>query len=112
MSRLEVVWSAFAHVPWPPNIGDTVVGVRIGELDDDVLGILSSYRAMGADIGPWRIAELGLALAELERIVPQLASPELKGYVTQLADVARAALEEMAGGSAWATTSDVVAPEA
>ena len=106
MSKLDDVWSQFAHAPWPPDIGDTVLGVRIGELDDDVFAVLSSYQGMGADLGQWRVAELGLALAELVRIMPQLTSPELKRYVTQLADVARAALEEMARGDAWATASD------
>jgi hypothetical protein len=106
MSRLDEVWAEFAHVPWPADIGDTVLGVRIGELDDDVLAVLSSYRGMGADLGQWRVAELGLALGELVRIVPNVASPELRRYVTQLADVARAALEDMARGDVWASASD------
>jgi hypothetical protein len=106
MSRLDDVWTEFADLPWPPDIGDTVLGVRIGELDDDVLATLSAYRAMGADLGQWRVAELGLAHAELTRILPQLPSPALKSYVTQLADLARAALEEMARGEVWTTSSE------
>ena len=106
MPKLDDMLSDFIDLPWPPDIGDTVLGVRVGELDDDVLAVISSYRAMGADIGQWRVAELGLALAELVRIVPQVASPDLRDYVTRLADVARAALEEMARGDAWATAPD------
>ena len=107
MSRLDDLWTQFAELPWPPDIGDTVLGVRIGELDDDVLAILSAYRGMGADLGQWRVAELGLAHAELTRIIPQLASPGMKEYVSRLADLARAALEEMARGDVWASSSEL-----
>ena len=106
MSRLDDAWTEFMHVPWPPDIGDTVLGVRIGELDDDVLGTLSSYQALGADFPPSRIAQLGLTLAELVRIIPGLASPQMRAYVTQLADLARACLEDMAQYELWESTSD------
>jgi hypothetical protein len=98
MATLDVLWAEYQRRPHPANIGDEVAGARLGELDDDVRAAVGSYRAMGAEVGAWHVAQLGLALADVERLLPEVTPATTREYFARLADLARAALEAIARG--------------
>ena len=55
---------------------------------------------MGAAVGAWRVARLGLALGEITRVLPDIRPPATQAYFAQVAALARAALAEIAAGEA------------
>jgi hypothetical protein len=75
----EELWAEYQRRPRPPNIGDTIAGVSLGDVDDDIQDVLGSWE-MGAGIGLWRIARIGLAVANLERVMPLIPSGEGREY--------------------------------
>lgn len=97
MSALDALWAEYSRRPRPPNIGDVVGGVCLGDLEDEVQDVITSF-AMGPELGLMRMARLGLAVADAERIRPTMPTGEAREYVTLLAELGRAALQSVADG--------------
>lgn len=97
MNTREELWAEYQRRPRPPNIGDTINGVSLGEVDDDVQDVVGSW-AMGADLGVWRVARLGRAVADLERILPLIAPEETRRYFALVSVLGRSALDSLAQG--------------
>ena len=97
MTSLEQLWAEYGRRPRPPDIGDTVDGARLGQLDDDVQDVLGSL-GMGPDLGLWRVAKLGRALAEIERVLPKIESVKTREYFSHVVVLSRAALDSIAQG--------------
>jgi hypothetical protein len=97
MNTREELWAEYQRLPRPPNIGDTINGVSLGEVDDDVQDVLGSW-GMGADLGMSRVATLGLAVANLERILPLIAPEETRQYFALVSALGRSALDSLAQG--------------
>ena len=95
MNTVEKLWTQYQVMPRPATIGDTIAGVSLGQLDDDVQDVMSSW-GMGPDLGLWRVAQLGRAAADLERILPLIEHEETREYFTLLRALARAALNAIA----------------
>ena len=96
MATFDELSIAYASDKRPANIGARVEGALLGELDDEVLDVTGSYRGLRDDVGAWRVARLGLALAEIERILPAIEPAPTRVYFEHLALLARAALVEIA----------------
>jgi hypothetical protein len=79
----------------PANIGDTVEGVRLGELDADVQDVLDNWD-LGPVLGLQRVARLGLGLATAECLLLAMEPGETRDYVAFLSEVASAALSWIA----------------
>lgn len=80
----------------PANIGARVDGVLIGELDDTVQDVASSFAGMGSAVSSVRVAQLGLALADITRVLPSLEPEATRAYFDLGARVARATLASIA----------------
>jgi hypothetical protein len=100
MATLQELSLWYGRAPWPANIGDRVGGTVLAELDDEVQDVTGSYSGMGAAVGAWRVARLGLALGEITRVLPDIRPPATQAYFAQVAALARAALAEIAAGEA------------
>ncbi len=98
MTTLDALWAEYARRPRPPQLGATVDGVRLGEVDDEIQDVITSNFGMGVDSGLWRVARLGLALADAERVLPAIPAGETREYFVLLVAVARAALESIVRG--------------
>jgi len=96
MATFNELWSRYGRDRRPANIGATAGGVAIGELDNEIQDVASSYAGLRRDVGAWRVARLGLALASVERILPLVEPPATKAYFVRLAELARATLAEIA----------------
>jgi hypothetical protein len=98
MSSVEELWAVYGRERRPANIGDRVAGMLLGELDDEVQDIVSSYMGMGMgeEVDALRVARLGLALAEITRVLPEIQPTATREYFQRLADLARAALAAIA----------------
>ncbi len=97
MTTREELWAEYQRRPRPPNIGDIIDGVSLGEVDDDVQDVLGSWE-MGADLGVWKVAALGRAVANLERILPLIAPEETRQYFALVSALGRSALDSLAQG--------------
>ena len=100
MATFDELWGRYGRDRRPGNIGATIGGVAIGELDDEIQDVASSYAGLRREVGAWRVGRLGLALAELERLLPLVEPPATRAYCDRLAALARAALAEIATGEA------------
>jgi hypothetical protein len=100
MAEFDDLWVAYSRDRRPSNLGARVNGVAIGDLDDEIQDVAGSYAALRGKLGTWRAARLGLALAEVERILPRLEPAETVAYFERLAALARAALAEIASQEA------------
>ena len=100
MATFHELWRAYGNEPRPANIGARVDGILIGDLDDEIQDIAGSYAGLRAEVGTWRVARLGLALAEVTRILPRLEPEPTRRYFERLATLARAALVEIANREA------------
>jgi hypothetical protein len=96
MATFQDLWFAYGRTPRPPNIGARVDGVLIGDLDDEIQDVASSYAALGSELDAWRVARLGLALAEVTRLLPSLEPEVTRAYFDLLARLARSTLVELA----------------
>ncbi len=94
---LEALWAEYARRSRPAHIGAAIDGVRLGELDDEIQDVISSW-GMGRDLGLSRVARLGLAVADAERVLPATAPGEEREYVALLAALGRAALVSLVRG--------------
>ncbi len=104
MNTREELWVEYQRRPRPPNLGDTINGVSLGEVDDEVQDVLGSW-GMGAELGLWRVARLGRAVADLERVLPLIAPEETRQYFTLVGALGRAALDSLAEGEFDTKTS-------
>ena len=95
MNTREKLWAEYQRRPRPPNIGDAIAGVSLGEMDDDVQDVLGSW---GPQLDAWRVARLGRAVANLERVLPLITPPETRQYFDLVSALGRAALEAIANG--------------
>lgn len=91
----EALWAEYSCRPRPAHIGGTVDGVPLGELDNEIQDVISSW-SMGPDLGLWRVARLGLAVADAERVLSATPAGENREYVALLAALGRAALTSLA----------------
>ncbi|HTE45249.1 MAG TPA: hypothetical protein VK636_08420 [Gemmatimonadaceae bacterium] len=96
MATFSELWAAYGRDPRPANIGASINGVLIGELDDEVQDVAGSYAGLGADVGAWRAARLGLALERITRVLPLIEPENTRAYFERLASLARSALAEIA----------------
>jgi hypothetical protein len=102
---LEALWAEYSRRPRPVHIGATVDGVRLGELDDEIQDVIGSL-GMGPDLGLGRVARLGLAVADAERVLPAIPPGEKREYVALLAALGRAALASLVRGELEPVASD------
>jgi hypothetical protein len=99
MPSFQELWLEYGQTRRPANIGARVDGLLIGDLDDEVQGIASSFAAMGSEVGADRVARLGLALADITRVLPSLEPDATRAYFDLAARVARATLGEIANAA-------------
>lgn len=102
---LEALWAEYARCPRPMHIGATISGVRLGELDDEIQDVIGSW-GMGPELGLGRVARLGLAVADAERVLPAIPPGENRAYVALLAALGRAALASLARENPESVASD------
>ena len=95
MHSREELWAEYQRRPRPPNVGDTIQGVSLGEVDDDVQDVLGSW---GPQLDAWRVARLGRAVANLEAILPLITPGETREYFLLVGALGRSALEAIADG--------------
>ena len=94
--RFEDVWAEYQQRRRPETIGDCVADVVLGEADDDVAAAASAYAGMGEELSTWHIARLGLTLADLERVIPEITSAATREYFMLVASLARTILGALA----------------
>jgi hypothetical protein len=75
--------------------GHDVDGIDFVMLDADIAGCVSTFLMRKHILDPWRTAVLGLALGNVERLVPQLEGSALE-YFRRLGFLARSVLREVA----------------
>lgn len=95
-AHLAELWLAYGLDARPANMGERVAGTLLAELDDVVQDAVGSYLGLGPALGNDRVARLGLALAELTRLLPVVTPPETQGYFKRLTHLARVTLEQVA----------------
>ena len=93
----EELWAEYQQRPRPGNIGDHVSDASLGELDDDVAAAASSYADMGEDVPGWHVARLGLALADVQRVLPDIIPVSTQEYFTLVTALATVTLQAIAG---------------
>src|SRR5688572_19038243 len=96
MPSVEELWNAYGRDRRPDNIGAIVDGIRLGELDDDIQDVVSSYAGLGAGISVYQVAKLSVALARTIRVLPSITPVETRAYFERLATLAEAVLAELA----------------
>ena len=95
MASFDELWTAYARDRRPGNLGARVNGISIGDVDDEVQDVAGSYAGLRSGVSAARAARLGLALGDIERVLPLLEPPETKAYFERMASLARAALVEI-----------------
>jgi hypothetical protein len=73
-----------------------VRGAFLGELDDTVQDVVSSYFGSLSLLSPGRVASLGLALDRITEILSLIEPPATRAHFARLAQLARAVLMEIA----------------
>jgi hypothetical protein len=96
MSAFQELWLEYGRARRPANIGARVDGVLIGDLDDTVQDVATSFAAMGSAIDSARVARLGLAFADITRLLASLEPEATRAYFDLAAQVARATLADIA----------------
>jgi hypothetical protein len=74
--------------PYPP----VVDGVVLADVEHEIRELVDGCSSMGDQTPAAHIARLGLALAALTRVLPQIAPPASQDYFRLLESAARAAL--------------------
>ena len=93
----EELWTQYQATPMPPHIGDTIDGVRLGDVDDEVQDVLSSW-SVGPKMPLSKVASLGRAAADLERVLPKINDHQTQRYFSLVRALARSALDSIAAG--------------
>ena len=75
----------------PPD-ADSVDGIQLGELDGEISALVSAYLAAPEAVPAFRVARLGLAVADLTRVLPKIEPEGTRRYFQMVESVARAAL--------------------
>jgi hypothetical protein len=96
MATFQELFAAYSRDPRPANIGARVHGVVLGAIDDEIQDVAGSYAGLGAVIDAERVARLGLALADLTRVLPEIEPAETRAYFERLEALARSALSAIA----------------
>lgn len=91
MSELDDLWDHYCDCVRPPDVG-SVDDVRLGELDDEISALVSAYLAEAEAVPAFRAAQLGLALADLTRVLPKIEPEATRRYFQMVESVARATL--------------------
>ena len=73
-----------------------VDGVRLGELDDEIQEIVRACSAQGPGVAPAAVARLGLALADLNRVLPKITPGAAHDYFVMVESLARGTLSALA----------------
>ncbi|MBD0272727.1 MAG: hypothetical protein ICV73_12455 [Acetobacteraceae bacterium] len=100
MATLHELLQWYGRTPRPANIGDRVGGVALAELEDEIQDAAGGRAGLDAEVAARRAARLGLALAEVTRLLPDIQPAATRAYFARLADLARAALAEIAAREA------------
>jgi hypothetical protein len=91
VSDLAALWGNYCDGIRPRDAG-TVDGVRLGELDDEISAMVASYVGGAEGIAAPHAARLGLALADLTRVLPKIEHEATRRYFEMVESVARATL--------------------
>jgi len=94
MNELEDLWDHYCDCIRPPDVGG-VDEVRLGELDDEISALVSAYLGAPESMAAPRVARLGLALADLTRVLPKIEPEATRRYFEMVQSVARGALVAM-----------------
>jgi len=93
---VEELWQQHRIAQFPVELGGhDVDGVDYVMLDADIAGCVSTFLERKHALDQWRTALLGLALGNVERLLPQLESSQ-REYFARLAQLARIVLHEVA----------------
>ena len=65
------------------------------ELDDEIRALVGVYSEVGERMTPTQVARLGLALADLTRMIPSLSSPATRDYFVMVESLARGTLSAL-----------------
>jgi hypothetical protein len=65
---------------------------KLGELDREIQEIVRTYSAVGERITTAQVARLGLALADLTKVLPALTPPATHDYFVMVESLARGTL--------------------
>jgi len=96
---VEKLWQEHEASGFPSGLrGRDVAGVDFVMLDADVAGCVSTFLHRKHVLDQWRTALLGLALGNIERLLPQFG-PAQREYFERLATLARLVLREIAANS-------------
>jgi hypothetical protein len=68
---------------------------RLNELDDEIQEIVRVYSAGSEQMTSGQVARLGLALADLTRLLPTLSSPSTRDYFVMVESLARGTLSAL-----------------
>jgi hypothetical protein len=90
---LRFDWFAYGNTPRPARIGDTLDGVRLGELEDEMQDVISSYFAGDGSLDVERRDRLALAQAATQRILPSVPDDPTRTYLASLARLAGKVLD-------------------
>ena len=90
---LWVHWIAYGNTPRPARIGAALDGVRLGELEDEMQDVISSYFGSDGYLDTERRDRLALAHAATQRILPSVPDVATRTYLASLAKLAGRVLE-------------------
>ena len=92
MAQLDDLWLQYGLRQRPGNCGDSVDSVRLGELDDEIQDVVGIHLGANPAVAPSQVARLGLALADLTRVLPKIEPGATHEYFVMVESLARAAL--------------------
>ena len=96
---VDNLWQQHLAAGFPSGLaGRDVGGIDFVMLDADVAGCVSTFLHRKHVLDSARIALLGLALGNIERLLPQF-EPAQREYFERLADLARLVLREIAANT-------------
>ena len=90
---LWVDWSTYGNTLRPARIGDALDGVRLGELEDEMQDVISSYFGNDGTLDIVRRDRLALAHAATQRVLPSVPDVPTRTYLASLANLAGRVLE-------------------
>jgi hypothetical protein len=106
MTTFDELWAWYGQAPRPANVADRVGGVALADLDDDVQEVASRHQgrraaefAAGDVLLVRDLARLGLAVADLTRVLPAIGPAATHAYFARVAALGRAMLVDVARGT-------------
>jgi hypothetical protein len=107
VTTFDELWAWYGQAPRPANVADRVDGVALADVDDDVQDVASRHQgrraaefAAGDDVLLVRdLARLGLAVADLTRVLPAIGPAATHAYFARVAALGRAMLVDVARGT-------------